>query len=84
MNMTTDSTYPFAISIINSGGNLGGFFAPLIVGALLDSTQNYTVAFSYFVLILVIAFFILLTLTEFKPGVESRNDKAVEVEATAE
>lgn len=84
MNMTTDSTYPFAISIINSGGNLGGFFAPLIVGALLDATHNYTVAFSYFVLILVLAFFILLTLTEFKPAVELRKDEAVKVGATAE
>lgn len=78
MNMTTTKTYPFAISIINSGGNLGGFFAPLIVGALLDMTHNYTVAFSYFVLILILAFVILLTLTEFRP--ESRRGQ--EVEAT--
>ena len=39
MNVTTTRTYPFAISIINSGGNLGGFFAPMIVGALLDAKQ---------------------------------------------
>ncbi|WP_219997344.1 MFS transporter [Bifidobacterium asteroides] len=84
MNITTNSTYPFAISIINSGGNLGGFFAQLIVGALLDATHNYTVAFSYFVLILVLAFFILLTLTEFKPAVEPRKDEAVKVETAAE
>lgn len=69
--MTIDSTYPLAIPIINSGANLVGFFAPLIVGALLNITHNYTVAFSYLVLILVIVFFILLTLTEFKPGIET-------------
>jgi sugar phosphate permease len=68
MNMTTTKTYPFAISIINSGGNLGGFFSPMIVGAVLDLTGNYTMAFSYFVFILVAAFVILFTLREFRPG----------------
>lgn len=69
MNMTTDKTYPFAISIINSGGNLGGFFAPIIIGGLLDMTHNnYTVAFSYFVFVLILAFIILMTLTEFRPA----------------
>ncbi|MCI1935991.1 MAG: MFS transporter [Bifidobacteriaceae bacterium] len=70
MNMTTTTTYPFAISIINSGGNLGGFFSPMIVGAVLDLTGNYTVAFSYFVFILIAAFIILLTLHEFRPSVD--------------
>ncbi len=64
MGITNKETYPFAISIINSGGNLGGFFAPIIVGALLDRTGSYTVAFSYFVVVLLIAFVLLLSLTE--------------------
>lgn len=64
MGLTSSKTYPFAISIINSGGNLGGFFAPIIVGMLLDRTGSYTVAFSYFVVVLLIAFVLLISLTE--------------------
>ncbi|GAA2179869.1 MFS transporter [Brooklawnia cerclae] len=65
MGLTTAKTYPFAISLINSGGNLGGFFAPIIVGMLLDSTGgNYSIAFSYFVVVLLIAFGLLISLTE--------------------
>ena len=68
MNATTGKTYPFAIAIINSGGNLGGFFAPIIIGAVLDASGlNYTLAFSYFVVILVVGFGLLLTLTEVRP-----------------
>ncbi|MDY5132789.1 MFS transporter [Actinotignum urinale] len=67
MNQTTEKTYPFTISIINSGGNLGGFFAPIVVGILLDKTGSYNVAFSYFVVVLLIAFVILLTMKEPKP-----------------
>ncbi len=68
MNISTDETYPFAISIINSGGNLGGFFAPIVIGLLLDiSGGNYTVAFSYFVVVLIIALVIILTIVEGRP-----------------
>ncbi len=68
MNLATDKTYPFAISVINSGGNLGGFFAPMIVGALLDSFHgSYTIAFSYFVVVLVVALGLILSLTEARP-----------------
>lgn len=67
MGLGTTKTYPFTISIINSGGNLGGFFAPMIVGGLLDATGSYTVAFSYFVVVLVVAFLLLLSLIEPKP-----------------
>lgn len=68
MNLTTPKTYPFAISIINSGGNLGGFFAPMIVGALLDAFGgNYTIAFSYFVVVLLIALFLIFLLVEARP-----------------
>lgn len=68
MNLSTPKTYPFAISLINSGGNLGGFFAPMIVGALLDIFGgNYTVAFSYFVVVLVIGLCLVLSITEARP-----------------
>jgi sugar phosphate permease len=80
MGLTTTNTYPFAISIINSGGNLGGFFAPIIVGMLLDHTGgNYTIAFSYFVVVLVIAFVLLLSLTE--PRALAPTDAVVSVES---
>lgn len=68
MGLGTPKTYPFTIAIINSGGNLGGFFAPMLVGLLLDSSGgSYTVAFSYFVVVLVVAFVLLFTLAEPKP-----------------
>lgn len=67
MNVTTTRAYPFAISIINSGGNLGGFFAPMIVGALLDATGSYNIAFSYYVAVLVIAFILMFSITEARP-----------------
>ncbi|MDK9661974.1 MFS transporter [Propionibacterium freudenreichii] len=71
MNLATDKTYPFAISIINSGGNLGGFFAPMIVGGLLDAFGgNYTVAFSYFVVVLLLGLGLILTLIEARPRTE--------------
>ena len=68
MGLTNNKTYPFAISLINSGGNLGGFFAPIIVGILLDQTSgNYSVAFSYFAIVLVIALVVIFTLVEARP-----------------
>lgn len=67
MNISTTSTYPFTISIINSGGNLGGFFAPIIVGVLLDATGNYTVAFSYFIVVLIIGFALMFSIIEPRP-----------------
>lgn len=36
MGRTTSETYPIAFSIVNTGGQLGGASAPLIVGMLLD------------------------------------------------
>ncbi|MFT4217622.1 MAG: MFS transporter [Micropruina sp.] len=68
MGLTNNKTYPFAISLINSGGNLGGFFAPIIVGLLLDSSGgNYSVAFSYFAVVLVLALLVIFTLVEARP-----------------
>ena len=71
MNATTGKTYPFTIAVINSGGNLGGFFAPILIGALLDATGNYTIAFSYFVAVLVAGFALLLSITEIRPRKEA-------------
>ncbi|WP_182186159.1 MFS transporter [Pectinatus frisingensis] len=64
MGLTTKSTYPTAISLVNSGGNLGGFFSPMIAGALLDIFKNYNIVFSYFAVSAIIGFIIILTLAE--------------------
>jgi sugar phosphate permease len=64
MGLTNRDTYPVAIATVNSGGNLGGFFSPMIVGAILDATGNYNIAFSFFGVMLVLGFFIILTLKE--------------------
>lgn len=75
MGLTTGSTYPIAIALVNSGGNLGGFFSPMIAGALLDKFQNYDFVFTYFGLAAIIGFIIILTLdepVEFKEA-EGRN-----------
>ncbi|WP_160725902.1 MFS transporter [Bacillus sp. USDA818B3_A] len=64
MGLTTRETYPIAIGTVNSGGNLGGFFSPLIVGAILDATGNYNLAFGFFGIMLIIGFCVILTLKE--------------------
>ena len=41
--------YPLGLSFMNSGGNIGGFLAPLLAGMLLDRFGNYSVMFTYFI-----------------------------------
>ncbi|MEH7416649.1 MFS transporter [Neobacillus drentensis] len=64
MGLTNRDTYPVAIATVNSGGNLGGFFSPMIVGAILDATGNYNLAFGFFGVLLVLGFIVILTLKE--------------------
>lgn len=64
MGLTTKETYPTAIALVNSGGNLGGFFSPMIAGALLDMFQNYNIVFSYFAVSAILGFLIIMTLVE--------------------
>ncbi|VFS47302.1 D-glucarate permease [Budvicia aquatica] len=64
MGLTTRSTYPIAISLVNSGGNLGGFFAPIIAGFLLDKFDSFTNVFIYFGIAALLGFLIILTLDE--------------------
>lgn len=64
MGLTTKKTYPTAIALVNSGGNLGGFFSPMIAGALLDMFQNYNIVFSYFAVSAIIGFLVIMTLAE--------------------
>ena len=39
----------------------------MIVGALLDATGSYNIAFSYYVAVLVIAFILMFSITEARP-----------------
>ncbi|PWC17653.1 MFS transporter [Brenneria corticis] len=64
MGLTTNTTYPVAISLINSCGNLGGFFAPIIAGLLLDKFVTYNSVFIYFGSAALLGFLIILTLDE--------------------
>ena len=64
MGLATGRTYPVAISLVNTGGNLGGFFSPMIAGALLDQFSSFTHVFIYFGIAAALAFAILLTLDE--------------------
>jgi sugar phosphate permease len=64
MGLATGSTYPIAIALVNSGGNLGGFFSPMIAGLLLDSFKSFTFVFCYFGVAALLGFFVILTLDE--------------------
>lgn len=73
MNLTNRETYPVGIAVVNSGGNLGGFFSPMIIGAILDATGNYNLAFMFFVVVLIIAFILILSLVEPARQLQSSN-----------
>ncbi len=64
MGLATGSTYPIAIALVNSGGNLGGFFSPMIAGLLLDNFKSFTSVFAYFGAAALLGFFVILTLDE--------------------
>lgn len=48
MAVADSKTYPIAASIINSGGNLGGFVSPMVAGFLLDKTGSFNAVFTWF------------------------------------
>lgn len=64
MGLTTGQTYPTAIAVVNSGGNIGGFVSPMIAGALLDAFHSYNVVFTYFAVCALLGFLVILTLRE--------------------
>lgn len=49
IRLAARSIYPVGMSVMNSGGNIGGFLSPLIAGMLLDHYGNYTAMFWYFI-----------------------------------
>ena len=64
MGLTNGNTYPIAIALVNSGGNLGGFFSPMIAGYILDTFKSYEMVFTYFGIAALIGFILILTLDE--------------------
>lgn len=65
MSIADKKTYPVAIATVNSGGNLGGAFAPLAVGYLLDTfSNNYDIVFGFFGLIAFVGFVMFLLMDE--------------------
>lgn len=64
MGLASNSSYPVAISLVNTGGNLGGFFSPMVAGLLLDKFSSFTNVFIYFGVAAALAFIILLTIDE--------------------
>lgn len=64
MGLTTNSTYPVAISILNTGGNVAGFTSPIIAGYLLDTYKNYDMVFIFFGICGILCWLINATLDE--------------------
>lgn len=64
MGVADQKTYPIAISLVNSGGNLGGFVSPMVAGFLLDTTGSFSAVFTYFGICAAISLVLILMLDE--------------------
>lgn len=64
MGLTTSQTYPTAISIVTSVGNMGGFFSPMIGGWLLDRYKSFDVVFMFLGLCALLSILTVLTIEE--------------------
>ena len=69
MALATKEKTPFAASIVNTTGSLGGAFAPFIVGVILDAF-NWNMVFTFLSVSSLLTFFILLTVIEPMPITE--------------
>lgn len=63
MGLASKEKVPFAASIINTCGSLGGAFAPFLVGYILDQ-YNWDYVFGFLAALSCLTFFILLTMIE--------------------
>jgi MFS transporter, ACS family, glucarate transporter len=63
MGIATKEKVPFAASIVNFAGSLGGAFTPFVVGVLLDNF-NWNWVFGLLALSSLIAFFLVLSMIE--------------------
>ncbi|HFK7186080.1 TPA: MFS transporter [Serratia odorifera] len=64
MAVSDAKIYPIASSIINSGGNLGGFVSPMVAGFLLDTTGSFNSVFTYFGICAAIGLVVIIFLDE--------------------
>ncbi|WP_378952957.1 MFS transporter [Pelosinus sp. sgz500959] len=63
MGLTTKEAYPLAFAIVNTGGQLGGACAPLIVGIILDA-YSWNAVFIYLAISSIICFTLVTTIDE--------------------
>jgi ACS family glucarate transporter-like MFS transporter len=63
MGLVSKERYPFAASIVNTAGSLGGAFAPFVVGLLLDAF-SWDSVFMFLSTMSLVTFFILLSTIE--------------------
>jgi len=63
MGATTKDTYPVAYGVVNTGGQLGGAIAPLVVGMILDASGWNTV-FMTLAASSIVTFFLISTIDE--------------------
>jgi ACS family glucarate transporter-like MFS transporter len=70
MGLATKDKVPFAASIINTGGSLGGAFAPFVVGVLLDA-YDWNMVFTFLGVCSLLTFVVLLTMIEPRPKASS-------------
>jgi len=63
MALATKEKCPFAASIVNTGGSLGGAFAPFVVGVLLDAF-NWDMVFTFLSASSLVTLLILFTMIE--------------------
>lgn len=73
MGLATKEKCPFAASIVNTAGSLGGAFAPFVVGVLLD-TFNWDMVFTFLAASSLLTLLILFTMVE--PRGESEEVKS--------
>jgi len=70
MSLASKDKVPFAASIINTCGSLGGAFAPFVVGLILDQ-YSWDYVFAFLAILSCLTFFILLTMIEPRAIAES-------------
>ncbi|PVE64504.1 MFS transporter [Priestia megaterium] len=63
MGVTTKETYPIAYGIVNTGGQIGGAVAPLLVGIILDS-YNWHIVFIFLSICSILSLLIISTIDE--------------------
>ncbi|MDR3560616.1 MAG: MFS transporter [Negativicutes bacterium] len=73
MALATKEKCPFAASIVNTGGSLGGAFAPFVVGVLLDNF-NWDMVFTFLSASSLATLLILFTIIEPQADLEATKD----------